>query len=109
MKTFNRISTWFRDTLADTLTFNEFCDICRREHATSEDDLIRAFRRVDVNGDGALDLVASNSLAVLDVTTVSVLPGSKGIGGSVFDAPRNFTAGIGSTPLRSAHHHARTL
>lgn len=38
------------------MTFDEFVDICKREPVTSEDDLIKAFRKIDINGDGYISL-----------------------------------------------------
>ncbi len=35
-----------------TLSFNDYVDICQKEHQTSEDDLLRAFQKIDINGDG---------------------------------------------------------
>ncbi|XP_012941722.1 EF-hand calcium-binding domain-containing protein 7 isoform X2 [Aplysia californica] len=45
---------WTRNT--ESLTFDDFVDICRREPVTSEDELMRAFRKIDVNGDGYISL-----------------------------------------------------
>ncbi|XP_006812263.1 EF-hand calcium-binding domain-containing protein 7-like [Saccoglossus kowalevskii] len=41
---------WSSDT--NQLSYNDFCDIMRKEKATSEADLIRAFKKIDMNGDG---------------------------------------------------------
>ena len=41
---------------SDSLTFNDFVDICRRERVTTADDLMKAFRKIDVNGDGYISL-----------------------------------------------------
>ena len=41
---------------ADTMTFEEFVDVCRKEPPTSEDDLMKAFRKIDINGDGYISL-----------------------------------------------------
>ena len=38
------------------MTFKEVCDILRQESAVSEADLLRAFERFDVNGDGFVSL-----------------------------------------------------
>ena len=35
-----------------SLSFEEFCDICAEIPKTSTDDLLKAFKRVDINGDG---------------------------------------------------------
>jgi len=53
--------------VVEALTFDDFCDICRKEPATTEEDLIRAFRKIDVNGDGFI----SNSELRKMLTTVS--------------------------------------
>ncbi|XP_046549180.1 EF-hand calcium-binding domain-containing protein 7-like isoform X8 [Haliotis rubra] len=45
---------WTDDT--DYLTFDDFVNICRREHATTTDDLMKAFRKIDINGDGYISL-----------------------------------------------------
>jgi hypothetical protein len=37
-----------------SISFKEFCDICRREPRTSEEKLMNAFRKLDTNGDGYL-------------------------------------------------------
>jgi Ca2+-binding EF-hand superfamily protein len=31
-------------------------DICKREKATTADDLMKAFRKIDINGDGYISL-----------------------------------------------------
>ena len=51
------------------VTFDEFVDICRQEQPTSEEELIKAFRKIDVNGDGYI----SNSELRKTLTTVSLL------------------------------------
>ena len=38
------------------MTFEDFVEICRREPVTSEDDLMKAFRKIDLNGDGYISL-----------------------------------------------------
>jgi len=53
----------------DVLTFDDFCDICRKEPATTEEDLLRSFRKIDVNGDGFI----SNSELRKMLTTVFLL------------------------------------
>ncbi|XP_041359620.1 EF-hand calcium-binding domain-containing protein 7-like isoform X3 [Gigantopelta aegis] len=45
---------WKYDT--DSLTFNDFVDICQQEHATTAEDLMKAFKKIDVNGDGYISL-----------------------------------------------------
>ncbi|XP_071119117.1 EF-hand calcium-binding domain-containing protein 7-like isoform X5 [Haliotis cracherodii] len=45
---------WTDET--DYLTFDDFVNICRREHATTTDDLMKAFRKIDINGDGYISL-----------------------------------------------------
>jgi len=53
--------------IAESLTFDNFCDICRKEPATTEEDLMKAFRKIDVNGDGFI----SNSELRKMLTTVN--------------------------------------
>ncbi|XP_076440362.1 EF-hand calcium-binding domain-containing protein 7-like isoform X2 [Babylonia areolata] len=48
--------TRYWDSDKESMTFEEFVDVCRMEPATSEDDLIKAFRKIDVNGDGFISL-----------------------------------------------------
>ncbi|XP_064606918.1 EF-hand calcium-binding domain-containing protein 7-like [Liolophura sinensis] len=36
----------------DSLSFDDFVEICRKEPCTSADDLMKAFRKIDTNGDG---------------------------------------------------------
>ncbi|CAG5122058.1 unnamed protein product, partial [Candidula unifasciata] len=38
------------------LTFDDFVDICRKEPVTTEEDLMKAFRKIDLNGDGYISL-----------------------------------------------------
>lgn len=38
------------------MTFDEFVDICKKEKATTADDLMKAFRKIDINGDGYISL-----------------------------------------------------
>ncbi|XP_067678820.1 EF-hand calcium-binding domain-containing protein 7-like isoform X8 [Haliotis asinina] len=45
---------WTDET--DYLTFDDFVNICRREHATTTDELMKAFRKIDINGDGYISL-----------------------------------------------------
>lgn len=37
---------------AGSVSFDDFVEICHKEPATSEDDLLKAFRKMDLNGDG---------------------------------------------------------
>ncbi|KAK3794626.1 hypothetical protein RRG08_003772 [Elysia crispata] len=46
----------FEHFLTDGMTFEDFVEICRREPVTSEDDLMKAFRKIDLNGDGYISL-----------------------------------------------------
>ena len=46
----------FQHFLTDGMTFEDFVEICRREPVTSEDDLMKAFRKIDLNGDGYISL-----------------------------------------------------
>jgi len=55
--------------MVESLSFDDFCEICRKEPATTEDDLMRAFRKVDVNGDGFI----TNSELRKMLTTVCFL------------------------------------
>lgn len=45
---------WKSDT--EHLTFDEYVDICKKEKATTADDLMKAFRKIDINGDGYISL-----------------------------------------------------
>ncbi|XP_055956615.1 EF-hand calcium-binding domain-containing protein 7 isoform X3 [Patella vulgata] len=45
---------WTRDTRS--LTFDDFVHICKKEPVTTADDLMKAFRKVDLNGDGYISL-----------------------------------------------------
>ncbi|CAC5419583.1 EF-hand calcium-binding domain-containing protein 7 [Mytilus coruscus] len=45
---------WTYDT--DELSFDDFVDICRKEPVTTSDDLMKAFRKIDINGDGYISL-----------------------------------------------------
>ncbi|KAK3727872.1 hypothetical protein QZH41_010599, partial [Actinostola sp. cb2023] len=36
----------------DSISYNEFCDIMQKEKPTSKETLLRAFKKIDVNGDG---------------------------------------------------------
>ena len=40
----------------DGMTFDEFVEVCRKVPATTEDDLMKAFRKIDINGDGYISL-----------------------------------------------------
>jgi len=82
---------------AEALTFDEFCDICRKEPATTEEDLMKAFRKIDVNGDGFI----SNSELRKMLTTVKIIYlclflnfFEQCISGTIF---RNFFSGDHST------------
>ncbi|EDO42554.1 predicted protein [Nematostella vectensis] len=39
-------------TNTDNITYNDFCDIMRKERPTSKETLLKAFKKIDVNGDG---------------------------------------------------------
>ncbi|XP_021359768.1 EF-hand calcium-binding domain-containing protein 7-like isoform X13 [Mizuhopecten yessoensis] len=45
---------WRSDT--EGLSFDDFVDICRKEPVTSEEEIMKAFRKIDTNGDGFLSL-----------------------------------------------------
>lgn len=40
----------------ERLKFDDYVDICRQEPITSADDLMKAFRKIDLNGDGYITL-----------------------------------------------------
>ncbi|KAK2156234.1 hypothetical protein LSH36_218g03056 [Paralvinella palmiformis] len=44
---------WTNDT--DSISFSEFVDICRKVKPTTEDELLQAFKKIDINGDGYID------------------------------------------------------
>ncbi|KAK7492908.1 hypothetical protein BaRGS_00015855 [Batillaria attramentaria] len=44
------------DNDREAMSFDEFVDVCRKEPPTSEDDLMKAFRKIDINGDGYISL-----------------------------------------------------
>lgn len=37
---------------ADSITFYQFCDILKEEKPLSKSALVKAFKKIDVNGDG---------------------------------------------------------
>ncbi|XP_063417806.1 EF-hand calcium-binding domain-containing protein 7-like isoform X8 [Mytilus trossulus] len=45
---------WTNDI--DELSFDDFVDICKKEPVTTSDDLMKAFRKIDINGDGYISL-----------------------------------------------------
>lgn len=51
------------------LNFDDFCEILKREKKMEGDELLRAFKKMDVNGDGYISL---NELEK-NLTTVSTL------------------------------------
>lgn len=51
------------------LTFDDFCEILKSEKGTEESELLRAFRKMDVNGDGYV----SHGELEKALTTVSLL------------------------------------
>ncbi|CAL1545221.1 unnamed protein product [Lymnaea stagnalis] len=40
----------------ESMTFDDFVDVCSREPVTTEEDLMKAFRKIDINGDGYISL-----------------------------------------------------
>ena len=40
----------------ENLAFDDFVEICKKEKATTADDLMKAFRKIDINGDGYISL-----------------------------------------------------
>ena len=38
--------------IADSITYNDFCDIMRKEKPLNKESLIKAFKCIDTNGDG---------------------------------------------------------
>jgi Ca2+-binding EF-hand superfamily protein len=40
----------------EELTFDNFVDICKKEPVTSADDLMKAFKKIDINGDNYISL-----------------------------------------------------
>ena len=51
----------------DSISFDEFCRAAHQIPQTSESDIIKAFRQIDINGDGYI----SNSELKRMLTTVS--------------------------------------
>lgn len=50
------IYTYFFKCILDELSFDDFVDICKKEPVTTSDDLMKAFRKIDINGDGYISL-----------------------------------------------------
>ena len=44
--------TEFSFVLTDSISYNDFCDIMRKEKPPNEDSLLKAFKCIDKNGDG---------------------------------------------------------
>uniref|UniRef100_A0A2C9M0C2 EF-hand domain-containing protein n=1 Tax=Biomphalaria glabrata TaxID=6526 RepID=A0A2C9M0C2_BIOGL len=40
----------------ESMTFEDFVDVCSRELVTSEEELLKAFHKIDLNGDGYISL-----------------------------------------------------
>lgn len=40
----------------ENLAFDDYVEICKKEKATTADDLMKAFRKIDINGDGYISL-----------------------------------------------------
>ena len=57
-------------SFSDSMTFDEFVDVCRKVPVTTEDDLMKAFRKIDINGDGYISL---DELCKI-MTTVNMAP-----------------------------------
>ncbi|XP_070196445.1 EF-hand calcium-binding domain-containing protein 7-like isoform X4 [Littorina saxatilis] len=51
-----RVVNRYWDDDRDSMAFDEFVDVCRKVSSTSEDDLMKAFRKIDINGDGYISL-----------------------------------------------------
>lgn len=51
------------------INFETFCKICKKIQVTSEDDLMKAFKRIDLNGDGYISHAELKKV----MTTVSQL------------------------------------
>lgn len=54
----------------ENLAFDDFVEICKKEKATTADDLMKAFRKIDINGDGYISLEELYKI----MTTVSSPP-----------------------------------
>ena len=54
----------------ENLAFDDFVEICKKEKATTADDLMKAFRKIDINGDGYISLEELYKI----MTTVSSSP-----------------------------------
>jgi len=42
--------------VSESLMFDDFVQICKKEPVTTADDLMKAFRKIDINGDGYISL-----------------------------------------------------
>ncbi|XP_033738974.1 EF-hand calcium-binding domain-containing protein 7-like isoform X7 [Pecten maximus] len=51
-----RVLKKYWNSSTDGISFDDFVDICRKEHVTSDDEMMKAFRKIDTNGDGYLSL-----------------------------------------------------
>ncbi|XP_077981651.1 EF-hand calcium-binding domain-containing protein 7-like isoform X1 [Glandiceps talaboti] len=48
----NKILAKYWTSRTDSLSYDDFCDIMKKEKATSRSDLMKAFKKIDINGDG---------------------------------------------------------
>lgn len=37
---------------SEKISYAQFCEICKKEPITTEDELMKAFKKIDINGDG---------------------------------------------------------
>lgn len=44
--------TYFSVLLTDSISYNDFCDIMRKEKPLNKESLLKAFKCIDTNGDG---------------------------------------------------------
>lgn len=59
---------YLSNAFTERVGFEDFCAICKKEPITTADDLMKAFKKIDMNGDGFI----SHSELKKVMTTVSL-------------------------------------